>query len=40
MINVIKFVIFLVLINKKSYMNSELKQKKNKKQKQNKTIHK
>ena len=35
-INVVKFVIFLVLINKKSYMNSELKKKKQKtKAKQN-----
>ena len=38
MINVIKFVIFLALLNEKSYMNSELKNKfkkknKNKKQK-------
>ena len=29
-INVVKFVIFLVLINKKSYMNGELKKKKTK----------
>ena len=32
-INVVKFVIFLVLLNKKSYMNSEL--QKNKKTKSN-----
>ena len=29
-INVVKFVIFLALLNKKSYMNSELKKKKTK----------
>ena len=34
-INVVKFVISLTLLNKKSYMNSELKKKK----KQNKRIH-
>ena len=37
-INVVKFVISLALLNKKIYMNSELKKKK-KKKKQNKRIH-
>ena len=36
-INVVKFVISLALLNKKSYMNSEFKKKK--KKKQNKRIH-
>ena len=36
-INVVKFVISLALLNKKSYMNSEFKKKKKKKAKQKNT---